>query len=438
MEVGLIRYRFGVIASSALAGEASHDSRSADLARIKAIATVALGCSVLIAILARAASPYHWSFSYVAAWAEASAVGGLADWYAVVALFRHPCGVRLPHTAIIASNQTRIADSFGAFVEDQFLSTDAIAHKLRSVDFSALAAEWLADDRRSLGLSRFVLRLAPQALTAIEETGLRGFIAAGLMEQLRALQLAPFAAKLLAALVEDGRHQRVFEEALTVLNRVLNDEETLNTIREKLRRELPTMFNLLRADAYLVRRLVGLVSTAIAEAKDDPDHPFRREFDRFVRDFVEKLGSSPDYAERIERLKLDFLARPEAAELAEGLWRSVSSFLSRDACERDSILNRHLANFLADLGRKLATATEIRAEINYGMVKVLQAFIGSNKREIAKFITDQIKSWDVTHMIDIIELNIGRDLQFIRLNGTLVGGLAGLGLYVGERAMGLQ
>ena len=178
--------------------------RSADLARIKTLATALLACSVLIAVLARAAASYHWSFRYVAAWAEAAAVGGLADWYAVVALFRHPLGVPLPHTAIIASNRARIADSFGAFVEDHFLSTAAIADKLRSVDFSALMAEWLADDRRSAGLSRFVLRMAPQALTAIEESGLRAFVAAGLMQQLRALQLAPFAAKLLAALSTTG------------------------------------------------------------------------------------------------------------------------------------------------------------------------------------------------------------------------------------------
>jgi uncharacterized membrane-anchored protein YjiN (DUF445 family) len=423
--------------SPAVGGE-SGDGRSADLARIKMLATVLLGCSVLVAGLARAAASYHWSFRYVAAWAEASAVGGLADWYAVVALFRHPLGVPLPHTAIIASNRARIADSFGAFVEEHFLSTAAIVDKLRSVDFAALMAEWLADDRRSVGLSRFVLRMAPQALTAIEETGLRAFVAAGLMQQLRALQLAPFAAKLLAALVDDGRHQRLFEEALTVLNRLLNDEATLNAIRDKVRRELPTMFNLLRADAYLVRRIVGLMSTAIEEAKDEPTHPFRGEFDRFVRDFVEKLGSSPEYADRAEQLKLDFLGRPEVAELAEGLWRSVTSFLSQDAGDPHSILERHLASFLADLGRKLATAGEIRAEINIGMERVLQSFIEANRREIARFIADQIKSWDVAQMTDIIELNIGRDLQFIRLNGTLVGGLAGLGLYVGERAVGLQ
>jgi uncharacterized membrane-anchored protein YjiN (DUF445 family) len=437
VDLDSIRDRSGAMALSASTRGDVSDSRS-DLARVKTLATVLLGCSVAIALLARAAAAYRPGFGYVAAWAEAAAVGGLADWFAVVALFRHPCGVPLPHTAIIASNKTRIADSFGAFIKDQFLLTDAIADKLRSVDFSALAAEWLADDRRTLGLSRFLLRLTPQALTAIEDTGLRAFVADGLMKQLRALPLAPFAAKLLSALVEDDRHQRIFDEVLTALNRLLNDEATLNELREKLRRELPTMFNLLRADAYLVRRFIGLVSTAIDEAKDDPKHPFRREFDHFVRDFIENLGSSREYADRAEQLKLDFLGRPETAELAEGLWQSVTSFLSQDRGERESLLEGHLTKFLAELGRKLATTPEVRAEINFGVVRVLQTFIDSNKAEIAGFVAGRIKSWDLAHMIDIIELNIGRDLQFIRLNGTLIGGLAGLGLYAGERAIGLQ
>src|SRR5271157_5217873 len=171
------------------------DGKSADLARMKAVATALLAASVLIAILARALEPRHWVFSYVAAWAEAAAVGGLADWYAIVALFRHPLGIPMPHTAIIAGNRTRIAESFGAFVHDQFLQPEPIGEQLRSVDFAALAAEWIADDRRSLALSRFILKLAPQALKAIEETGLKDFVAGRALAQMKTLELAPFAKK---------------------------------------------------------------------------------------------------------------------------------------------------------------------------------------------------------------------------------------------------
>ncbi|MGO9742269.1 MAG: DUF445 domain-containing protein [Roseiarcus sp.] len=417
---------------------AAAEDRLADLARMKTLATALLAASVMIAIIARALEPRHWAFSYVAAWAEASAVGGLADWYAIVALFRHPLGIPMPHTAIVASNRTRIAESFGAFVHDHFLEPGPIGQKLGSVDFAALAAEWIADESRSVAISRFVLKLAPEALSAIDETGLKSFVAVRALEQMKALELAPFAARLFSAAIEDGRHQKLFDELLVGLHGLLSDADTLEAIREKVRRELPTIFNLFRADAYLVRRFVALISQAIDEAKDDPAHAFRRDFDNFARNFVDKLATSPEYAERTERLKQEFLARPEIADLAEGLWRSFVTFVVEDARGDNSMLERHMADFLADVGRKLAQEPKLRAEINVGAVKTLQTFIDNNKSEVARFITDQIKAWDVERMIDIIELNIGRDLQYIRLNGTFVGGFAGLVLFAAEHAARLK
>ena len=430
-----VRHRAFRLRSS---GSPSDLERSRDLARIKIIATTLLAFSVVVAFAARLLETRHWSLGYVAAWAEAAAVGGLADWYAVVALFRHPCGVPLPHTAIISKNRERIAESFGDFVEEQFLAPDPIEQKLKSVDFAAAAADWLADEERSLSLSRFALRLLPQALSAIEETGLQSFMAQHVVEQIEALEVAPLAAKLMSAFVEDQRHQRIFDEILAGLDRLLRDEQTLEAVREKIRGELPSLFSLFRADAYVLRRLVTLVSSFIHEAQTDPDHALRRDFDRFVRDFVEKLGSSPEYADRAETLKRELLARPEVRALAEDPWLSVRRFLEKDARSRNSILEFHLARFLADLGRKLTHEPRLRAEINAGMVKVLQTFVQNQKREIARFITDQIRSWDIDQMVNIIELNIGRDLQYIRLNGTFIGGLAGLGLYAAQHGLGLH
>ena len=411
--------------------------RSRDLARIKIVATALLAFSVVVAFAARWLESRHWSLGYVAAWAEAAAVGGLADWYAVVALFRHPCGIPLPHTAIISSNRDRIAESFGDFVEEQFLAPDPIEQRLNSVDFAAAAADWLADEERSLSLSRFALRLLPQALSAIEETGLQSFMARHVVEQIEALEVAPLAAKLMSAFVEDQRHRRVFDEILAGLGRLLRDEQTLNSIREKIRGELPSLLNLFSADAYVLRRLVTLISKFIAEAESDPDHALRHDFDRFVQDFVDKLGSSPEYAVKAETLKRELLARLEIRALAEDLWLSVRRFLEQDAASRNSILEVHLARFLADLGRKLAHEPRLRGEINAGMVKVLQTLVQNQKREIARFITDQIRSWDINQMVNIIELNIGRDLQYIRLNGTFIGGLAGLALFATRHGLGL-
>ena len=430
--------RGGAIASLPNVGTAADAERARDLLRIKIGATALLAASVLIAVVARFLEPYHSGLAYVAAWAEAAAIGGLADWYAVVALFRHPFGVRLPHTAIIASNRERIAQSFGDFVEAQFLAPGPIAQKLTSVDFAALGAEWLADDERSASFARFALRMLPEALVAIGETGLRAFVARVATDQLNHLDVAPLAAKLLSAIVEDQRHQRLFDEALVGLHRLLNDRTTHEVIREKMRRELPTLFNLFRADAYLVRRLVALVSASVEEAKADARHPLRLEFDRFAREFVGTLRSSPEYAAKAEALKREFLARGEVRSFAEDLWLSVDAFLQREAQGEGSVLEPPLGRFLADLGRRLATEPKLRADINLGAVQLLQAFIQTRRREVARFITDQIRSWDIDQMITIIELNIGRDLQFIRLNGTFIGGLAGLALYSLEHALMLH
>ena len=421
-----------------LARSPTDRERSRDLTRIKIVATALLAFSVVVAFAARLLESRHVSFGYLAAWAEAAAVGGLADWYAVVALFRHPCGLPLPHTAIISSNRERIAESFGDFVEEQFLAPDPIEQKLKSVDFAEAAADWLADEERSKSLSRFALRLLPQALSAVEETGLQSFMGRHVVDQIETLEVAPLTAKLMSAFVEDQRHQRILDEILAGLDRLLRDEQTLNSIREKIRGELPSLFNLFRADAYVLQRLVTLISNFIHEAQSDPDHALRHDFDRFVQDFVDKLGSSPQYAEKAETLKRELLARPEVSALAEDFWLSVRRFLEKDAQSEHSILEFHLARFLADLGRKLAHEPRLRAEINAGMLKVLQTFVQNQKREIARFITDQIRSWDVDQMVNIIELNIGRDLQYIRLNGTFVGGLAGLGLYATQHGLGLH
>ena len=177
--------------------------------------------------------------------------------------------------------------------------------------------------------------MLPQALSAVEETGLRAFVARAAADQMNDLEVAPLAAKLLSALVDDQRHQRLFDEALVGMHRLLNDKTTREVIREKMRRELPTLFNLFRADAYLVRRFVSLVSASVEEAKADANHPLRVEFDRFARDFIEKLGSSPEYAAKAEALKREFLGRAEVKSFAEDLWLSVAAFLQDEAKDEE-------------------------------------------------------------------------------------------------------
>jgi uncharacterized membrane-anchored protein YjiN (DUF445 family) len=379
----------------------------------------------------------HWAWGYVASFAAAATVGGIADWYAVVALFRRPLGLPIPHTAIIPRNHLRIADTLGEFIETNFLAPEPVEARLRDVDFAALVADWLVDRERAAALADFVLRLLPQALGAIDQSGLKAFLGKRIMAELQRVELAPLAAGLLGAVTEKGRHQRLLDELLGALEKVLTNEETLAALRERIRKELPALFNLYRADAYLLRKIVASTSGFIQDARADRKHPLRLEFDSFVTGFIEQLRTSQAFAQRAESLKRDLLARPEIAAVAEGAWESLRTFLEQDSQAPDSQIRRQLEAMLVEIGGQLARDPAIRAEINRGMVRVLADFVQSQKSGVGRFIADQVKSWDIDMLIGRIELTVGRDLQYIRFNGALIGGLAGLALHALEQGLKL-
>jgi uncharacterized membrane-anchored protein YjiN (DUF445 family) len=371
---------------------------------------------------------YPW-LGFVAAFAEAATIGGLADWYAVVALFRRPLGLPIPHTAIIPSNQERIADNLGRFIEVNFLAPGPVREKLDEVDFAALVADWLSDAGRAAGLSRFVARLVPQMFAAIGQSGLRDFLAGRVLEQVDKVQLAPLAAELLSAFTDDRRHQKLFDEFTRVIGRFLSDEKALAAMREKIHDELPSLFNLFRADAYLLKKIVASAGSLLEEVRVDPDHPMREEFDRFVVTFIERLKTSKSYAKRAEKLKHDFLARPELSEMALTLWASMRQFIEQDAQAENSTIRAHLAGMFVEVGKHLTDDALIRADMNKGFVVALASFVESQKSGVSTFIADQVKRWDLGQLTRLIEINIGRDLQYIRFNGMIIGGLAGLVLY---------
>lgn len=403
------------------------------LRRTKFIATTALVLCVLIFAVAKSFEGRHPWLGFVAAFAEAATIGGLADWYAVVALFKRPLGLPIPHTAIIPANQSRIADNLGRFIEVNFLAPEPVREKLAEVDFSALVADWLSDHERAAGLSHFVGRLVPQTLAAVGQSGLRGFVTSRMLEQIEKVPLAPLAAELLSALTDDRRHQRLFDEFTKVIGRFLSDEQALATMREKIREELPSLFNLFRADAYLLKKIVASAGSLLDEVRADPDHPMRAEFDHFAQAFIEKLRTSKQYAKRAEKLKRDFLARPELKALAGDMWESLRLFIEQDAKAPNSMIRSHLANMFVEVGRHLASDPQIRADMNQGFIVALSSFVESQKSGVSKFIADQVKRWDLAQLTRLIEMNIGRDLQYIRFNGMVIGGLAGVVLYVAER-----
>src|SRR3954447_23617644 len=242
-------------------------ARAAELRRVKALATLVLAGTLALFIAAKALLHVHPAFGFVAAFAEAATIGGLADWYAVVALFRRPLGLPIPHTAIIQCNQHRIADKLGEFIEVHFLEAAPVDAKLRQIDFGSFIADWLRDRKRSADLARFTLRLLPEAVSATETSGLMTFITRRITTQLQSIDLAPLAAGTLRAFVQEGRHQGLLDDILRNVHESLTQPRTMAMVREKIRDELPTLLKLYRADKYLVNKIVASATAFFEEVR---------------------------------------------------------------------------------------------------------------------------------------------------------------------------
>jgi uncharacterized membrane-anchored protein YjiN (DUF445 family) len=413
-------------------GKSNDSQRAAELRRTKLAATAVLcGCLVLLAI-ARLLEGRHPAFGFVAAFAEAAVIGGLADWYAVVALFRRPLGLPIPHTAIIPSNQRRIADKLGEFIEERFLDAAPVEAKLKQTDFASLFSEWLVDRKRSGDLARFMLRLMPEAIAAAESSGLKTFIARRAQAQFQSIDLTPLAAGALRTFVADGGHQRLLDDIMAAIHEALDKPETVAAIREKIRAELPTLLKFYRADAYLMKKVAASAASFFEDVRTNPQHPLRGEIDRLALSLIERMQTDPAFAAQLATIERGLLSRPEVGALAERLWSNIKIFIERSAAGETSTLQHRLAQLLREVGAQLAADPEMRAEINGGCVTAASRLIAEHKSGVSTFIADQVKAWDMGQLINVIEINVGRDLQYIRFNGTLIGGLAGLLLHAGE------
>jgi uncharacterized membrane-anchored protein YjiN (DUF445 family) len=402
-----------------------------ELQSVKRLAALVLAASLALLVVAKLLERQFSGFGFLAAFAEASTIGGLADWYAVVVLFRRPLGLPIPHTAIIPANRRRIAEQMGEFIETHFLAPGPVAAKLRRIDFAAAMSEWLIDADRSDRLARFLVRLLPRLLTAVESSGLRAYLAQQFLRQIEELKMAPFAAGLLTAFTHDRGHQRILDEVLAAVSRLMTDRATLEAIRRKIRAELPTLLNFYRADKLLLKKIAAATFEFIEEVRLDENHPLRGEFDRFIASFIDKIESAPEYAERLETLKRELLADPRVADLAADIWTSFRRFLEENI-RPNSALQAHVREVLIDAGRDLADDPRLRSHINRGMTAFLEAFVQEHKGGVAVFVADQVKSWDMDQVVRLLEINLGKDLQFVRFNGAIVGGLAGLALYAGQ------
>jgi uncharacterized membrane-anchored protein YjiN (DUF445 family) len=352
------------------------------LARQKAVATALVALCALAYAAAKALEARHPAVAYLAAFAEAAIIGALADWYAVVALFRHPLGLKLPHTAIIPANQMRIAEAIGDFIATHFLAGPRVGTKVLELDPAAGAGRWLAEPDNRRRVAAHAACLVPDAIEAIDRELLRGEIERGMLDRLTTIDFGKVIGTSLEVITRNRRHHAILDDVLGRIESQLAEPAALAAIRERIRAELPTLFRFFLADAYLLQRLVRASHALLTEVRWDPAHPLRAEFDRLIAEFIVKLRSSREH-EKLEGLKQELLARTELREILIESWDRFVAALRADIEREDGIVRPGFAAFLGDMAQRLQHDADLRARLNRWLADAAAAMTERYKHEVA-------------------------------------------------------
>jgi uncharacterized membrane-anchored protein YjiN (DUF445 family) len=410
-----------------LAGSLDDPERARDLARMKRLATglFLVAAAVFLACVLLGAEAGSW-VGYVRATAEASMVGALADWFAVTALFRHPLGLPIPHTAIIPRKKDQIGESLGTFVQENFLTRGVVEEKLTTIDVPGRLGAFLTAPGRAE-------RLAGDASAAL--TALAGLLrdddlepaVAGLVDRkLHETPAAPVLARVLELVVEGDRHQEVLSAALRLLARFL--EENRLVFRAQLGDASPAWVPDWVDDRVFDRVFAGL-QEFLQEVGEDPRHELRRAYDVRLRAYVHALRTDPDAAARIEDLKKELLEHPAVRTWSGSLWSNAKSAVLAAAADPESELRSRVAGMITHLAALLQTDLTVRELVQRHAHSIAGYLVERFSGDLADLVTSTVARWDTEETSRRIELQVGRDLQWIRVNGTVVGGLAGLVIY---------
>ena len=405
---------------------------------------IALGLLCSAAVLYALASYFehaagaHPAWGYLAAFAEAAMVGAIADWFAVVALFRHPLGLPIPHTAIIPSNKDRIGANLANFICNNFLSTAQVLAKVRAFDAAGRIAGWLARPASGEKLGDWGVAATRYALTAFDDERVRAFIGRAAAVGLARVDLSRFVGQTLDALTAGGRHQVLLDDVLAQVAVLLEGEEAQAHITEAIAREIKALrfvgLDQVAARAA-TRKIVSAVARAVGSLATEPDHPLRRRFDHFVDDFVVRLQHDPEFQQRGEQIRAELMAHPALGDYLHGLWGELLAWLDDDLARADSSIRQRIAALASGMGAHLQADEGIRRWINEQVEAAAPLAIERYREDIRRYIVERVAEWNADEMTTELERNIGRDLQFIRINGTLVGGLVGLAIHAATQLL---
>jgi uncharacterized membrane-anchored protein YjiN (DUF445 family) len=411
--------------SSSLPVVRAQEERRARLATMKQRATALLGLATAVFLVVTIWGGDSTAAGYVQATAEAAMVGGLADWFAVTALFRHPLGIPIPHTAIVVARKNQFGETLGTFIQDAFLTPDAVLDRLRTAQVGPRVAAWLRDPANADRLAGDLLDAAVRVTDLVRDDDVQRVLHGAVRTRVESVPVAPVAGRALDFIIRDGRHEEAFDAVLREVDRFVDEHR--DDLREQLGKASPWWLPG-AAEDRLFERLIDGVRTLAAAMLDDREHALRQRFEGRLAELAQDLQTSPELRERGEQLKHELLAQPEIGDWIGGLWTDVKAHLRDEAVRPDADLRKRLAEVLVGLGSRLEDPVMIERldeAMATGVTYVVDRFQG----EIVTLVSGTIERWDADETADRLELLLGPDLQFIRINGTVVGALAGLVLH---------
>jgi uncharacterized membrane-anchored protein YjiN (DUF445 family) len=399
---------------------ASADTRLRDLRRMRFFAT-ALLVLMFIIFVATSFGEVQWPWlAYPRAFAEAGMIGACADWFAVVALFRHPLSIPIPHTAIVPNSKERIGVAIGRFTANNFLSPKVLADRMREVDISGWIARWLEKPENARNAAHRIATVVQQVLRSMPRDDINAFLTRAARYGIEAVPVSPLASRVLSLLWAQGEMQTLVEHAITYASAALarNRDAIRQKVSQRSSRLIPKWI-----DAIVADKIVAGLTQALNEMRE-PDHPWRAELSATVEKLIADLATDPKMLARGEELKARMLENPVVSRQIESVWVAIEARL--DPLTNSDQLFTALEQMFAAIAERIAKDEQIHLGINRWLRVAILRTVAPRRAEIAAFIRKVVENWDTQTLITRIELQVGPDLQYIRINGTLVGGLVGL------------
>jgi uncharacterized membrane-anchored protein YjiN (DUF445 family) len=396
---------------------------------MKVVATGLLVVMAAVFAVTRALQPLYPWLGYVKSFAEAAMVGGLADWFAVTALFRHPLGLPIPHTAIIPRNKDRIGEALANFLKENFLVPAVVARRMQRLDVAAAAGRFLQTPagegtRIRAGASRLIADI----FESLDDERLGGLVKGAISSRLRSMEISPLLGHALASAINEDRHVPMLEAAIRWTARALDANEQL--IRDMVHKKANWVLKIAGLDEKLADAIIDGLRKLTVEMSTDPAHPVRVKIEEALAQLANDLQARPETRERVEAIKEQLLDNKSVSLWLDTLWQRGREAIIRAARNPDAVLAGKLGEILKSMGGTLEKDARIRAAINQFARRAVVGMAASYGGSIVKLVSETIRSWDAQTVTNRLEAAVGRDLQYIRINGTLVGGLVGLILHL--------